>query len=514
MYNLSCVLIAIVAAMTLMSCAGGSVENPLLADWDTPFQAPPFDKIQAQHYMPAFEAAMASHSEEVSTIAASQDSPTFDNTIAALDTSGRLLDRVRLVFVNLNEAHTNDELQGLAKEINPNLARHRDNILLNEALFQRVKTVYDSKQTLDLTTEQERLLDKTYRAFVRGGANLDPASKDRLREINGELSVLSTQFGENLVKEMNAIALLIEDENDLAGLPQSVRDSASALASAHGHENAWAFNLQRTSWTPFLQLSEKRDLREKLYTAYTLLGTDIGEPNNVALASQIAALRVDRAHLLGYNSHAHYMLEENMAENPANVNDLLDKLWTPALARAKVEKAELQSLASSLGDDIDLAMWDWWYYSEKLRAAKYDFDEEAVKPYLQLENVRQAAFDTANKLWGITFEPRTDVAVYHPDVLAFEVKDEDGSHLGLFFVDYFARESKRGGAWMENFRQQWKKDGHDVRPVIVNVCNFSKPSEGQPALIGLDEASTIFHEFGHALHGLLANGNYPGLSGT
>lgn len=513
MHHASFILLA-VAVLAIAACSGGTIENPLLAEWDTPYGSPPFAAIETKHYLPAFDEAFSGHAQEIAAIAESPEEPSFQNTIAALDRSGQLLDRVRLIFVNLNESHTNDEMQELAKTINPMLAGHRDDILLNEALFARVKAVYDSRVGMGLTLEESRLLDKTYRRFVRGGADLDAESKARLRELNGELSVLTTQFGENLVREMNSIALLIEDEEDLAGLPQSVRDSARALAASHDHASGWAFNLQRTSWTPFLQLSERRDLREKLYTAYTELGTSTGNPTNTELASRIASLRVERAHILGYDTHAAYILEENMAERPASVNDLLAKLWSPALARAKAEKKELQDLANQLGDEVEIAMWDWWYYTEKLRAAKYDFDEEAVKPYLELETVRQAAFDTASKLWGLSFEAVSDIQVYHPDVLAFDVKDEDGSHLGLFFVDYFARESKRGGAWMENLRQQWRQNGQEIRPIVVNVCNFSKPSEGQPALLGLDEASTLFHEFGHALHGLLADGTFAGLSGT
>ncbi|MCD4749157.1 MAG: hypothetical protein K8R59_07270, partial [Thermoanaerobaculales bacterium] len=388
-------------------------ENPLLGGWSTPFQSPPFDLIEEKHFNPAFEEAMRLHLEEVASITENAEAPTFENTIEGLDLSGELLERVRLVFLNLNAADTSEGLQVLAKEINPRLTGHRDDILLNSTLFGRVKAVFEQKDSLDLTTEQNRLLDKKYRAFVRGGANLDAEEKDRLRELNAELAKLSTQFGENLLKDMNTVALLVEDEAELIGLPQAVRDSASALASAQGHEGAWAFNLQRTSWTPFLQLSERRDLREKLYTAYTRLGHNGGETENSGIAAHIAALRAQRAQLLGYDSHASYVLEENMAETPERVYELLDKLWIPALAKAKVERAELQGLADTLGDDLQIAMWDWWYYAEKLRAVKYDFDEEDVKPYLQLENVRQAAFDVAGKLWGITFEQRDDVQVYH-----------------------------------------------------------------------------------------------------
>jgi peptidyl-dipeptidase Dcp len=488
--------------------------NPLLVESTLPFGAPPFDQIKEEHFAPAFEEAMKAHNREIDTIVSSGETPTFANTIEALDISGRLLDRVHLIFLNINAANTSEGLQALAKEINPQLAGHRDDILMNDELFTRVKAVYDASETLDLTTEQERLLDKIYRRFVRGGANLDAKGKARLKELNAEITTDSTQFGENLLKEMNSVALLITDEADLDGLPQSVRDAAAAVATAQGHEGAWAFNLQRTSWTPFLQLSENRKLRKKLYTAYINLCSHDNETDNRTLASRIAALRVERAALLGYENHAAYQVEENMAETPEKVNELLNKLWPAALAKATAEKAELQALADSLGDDVSIEMWDWWYYSEKLRAAKFDFDEASVKPYLELSRVRQAAFDVAGKLWGLRFVERPDLPGYHPDQVAYEVQNADGSLVGVFYTDYFARESKRGGAWMEDVRRQWKVGGESVRPIVTNTCNFSKPSEGQPALLSLDEASTLFHEFGHALHGLLSDVTYVNLSGT
>lgn len=494
--------------------SGSSAGNPLLSEWSTPFGAPPFDLIEEQYLQPAFDAAMAAQADEINAIVEQTEAPTFQNTVEALDRTGQLLDSVRLLFLNLNMADSTQGLRDLAKVVNPQLASHRDDMLLNEALFARVKVVYEQREALELSFEQERLLVKTYRRFVRGGADLDAEAKARLRELNAELTTLSTDFGENLLKAMNAVALLVEDESDLAGLPQSAKDAAAAMATANGHDGAWAFNLQRTSWTPFLQYSERRDLREKLYTAYTELANGGGDGDNPSLAAKIASRRVERANLLGFPSHAAYVLDDNMAERPEAVDELLAKLWKPALARAKAERGELQQLARKIGDDIDFAMWDWWYYAEKLRAAKYDFDEEQVKPYLELGSVRAAAFDVANRLWGLEFVERDDVPVYHPDVKAYEVQDADGSLIGLFFVDYFARESKRGGAWMENFRQQWKEDGEDVRPIIVNVCNFSKPAEGKPALLSLDEAGTLFHEFGHAVHGLLADSQYASLSGT
>lgn len=513
---LACSVLVLAAGCTCCDepCGSDCGGNPLLIESTLPFGAPAFDQIKEEHFAPAFEAAMEAHDAEILAIVDQGDQPTFANTIEALDLAGRQLDTVRLIFLNINSANTSEGIQALAKEINPRLAGHRDAILMNNGLFSRVKAVYDARESLELTTEQARLLDKHYRRFVRGGADLGAEAKAQLKELNAELTTLSTQFSENLLKEMNSVALLIEDEADLAGLPQSVRDAAAAVAAAHGHDGAWAFNLQRTSWTPFLQLSERRDLREKLYRAYTNLCANGGETDNRALASRIAALRVEKANLLGFETFGAYVVDDNMAETPERVNELLNTLWTPALSKAKAELAELQGLADSLGDDLTVAMWDWWYYSEKLRASKYDFDESAVKPYLELSNVRQAAFDVATKLWGLEFIQRDDLPGYHPDQVAFEVQNADGSLVGVLYVDYFARESKRGGAWMEDVRRQWKVDGKDVRPIVTNTCNFSKPSEGQPALLSLDEASTLFHEFGHALHGLLSDVTYSSLSGT
>lgn len=507
-------LLALLHASILFGQQGEtSVENPLLREFDTPFGVPPFEKIENAHFAPAFERAIEEHRQEVKKIAENEAAPTFENTVVRLEQSGQLLNRVQSVFYNLTSAHTNDDLQALAKQINPQLASHRDDIYLNQKLFERIKSVYESRTNLDLTVEQGRLLEETYRDFARGGANLPDDKRARFRAINEELSLLSTRFGDNLLEEMNSVALLIEDEDDLVGLPADVRQAAASTAASLGHEGKWAFTLQRSSWTPLLQYSARRDLREKLYTAYMNLCNQGDEHDNKKLASRMASLRVERAELLGYQTHAHYVLEENMAETPDRVYDLLDRLWQPALTSAKAEREVLQAMVRQEGDDFQLAAWDWWYYAEKVRKAKFDFDEQSVKPYLELGRVRQAAFDVANKLWGITLQRRDDVPVYHPDVEAWEVKDRDGSHLALFYTDYYARDSKRGGAWMNNYREQWRQNGRDIRPIVVNVCNFTKPASG-PTLLSLDETRTLFHEFGHALHGMLAKGNYASLSGT
>lgn len=490
------------------------MKNPFFVEFETPFSVPPFERIGNEHFARAFERAIAEQLAEVAALVDNDARATFENTVEPLERSGRMLARVSNVFFNLTSAHTNDELQALAKQVNPRLAKHRDDIYLNERLFARVQAVYQRRDELDLAPEPRMLLDETYRAFVRGGANLAADKRQRFREINEQLSLFATQFGDNLLKQTNAIALWIEDECDLAGLPRSVRDTAAGTAADHGQPGKWAFTLQRTSWTPFLQFSQRRELREKLYSAYRNLCSRGDEFDNRELAARMAALRVERAALLGHATHADYMLERTMAATTEQVHRLLDRLWKPALASARRERDELQALIECKGGRFSLAAWDWWFYAEKLRQAKYDFDDQAIRPYLELDRVAQAAFDVAGKLWGITFTPRDDLPVYHPDVKAYEVRDRDGSHLALFYVDFFTRDNKQGGAWMGTYRDQWKENGADIRPIVVNVCNFSKPPPGQPALLSLDEARTLFHEFGHGLHGMLADGTYASLSGT
>jgi peptidyl-dipeptidase Dcp len=513
---LSALLIAFIFSPAALAGAAAeeTVDNPFFSEYDTPFGAPPFEEIRNEHYLPAFEKGIEEEKAEIEAIATNPGPPTFENTIEALERSGELLTRVRTVLINLNSAHTNDEIQATVKETQPRYSRHRDDILFNEKLFARVKAVSEQQETLDLTAEQSMLLEETYKRFVRGGANLDPERKAELREVNEELSVLTVQFGENLLKEMNAAALILDQEEDLAGLPEDVRAAAAQTAADQGQEGKWAFTLQRTSWTPFLQFSERRDLREKLYRSYMSLANTDNEHDNKQNAARIACLRSRRAKLLGYESHAHYVLERNMAKSPERANALLEKLWAPALARAKEEAAEAQRLIDAQGGGFKLQPWDWWHYAEKIRKQKYEFDEETLKPYFVLDNVRAAAFEVAHKLYGVTFEERPDVPVYQRDVRAYEVKDADGTHLGLFYVDYFTRASKRGGAWMNEFRGQRKEDEVEIRPIIFNVCNFSQPGGGRPALLTVDQVRTLFHEFGHALHGLLADGSYESLTGT
>jgi peptidyl-dipeptidase Dcp len=495
-------------------CYAKEEQNPLLSEFDTPFQVPPFEQINEEHYLPAFKEAMKKHQEEIEAIINNPESPTFENTFEALENSGALLRRVSNVFGVLNGSMTNEKMQAIAKEAAPLRSKHRDDIRLNEKLFQRIKSVYGQKDSLDLNIEQSMLLEKYYKDFVRGGANLDKEKKARLREINKELSLLTLKFGENILKENNRFEIVVEKEEDLAGLPQAVITAAAETAKERGHEGKWVFTLHKPSMIPFLQYSEKRDLREKIFKAYINRGDHNDELDNKAILSKIAALRVERANLLDYKTHADYVLEINMAKKPENVYKLLNQLWKPALKRAKKEAEELQSMIHKEGKDFKLQPWDWWYYAEKLKKAKYELEDEILRPYFKLENVIEGVFTVANRLFGIQFIERTDIPKYHKDVKVFEVKEADGSHVGILYTDYFPRASKRGGAWMNSFRKQSRLGGRNIYPVITNNGNFSKPTGDKPALISTEEVSTLFHEFGHALHGLLSDCTYNRLSGT
>lgn len=494
--------------------AATSAANPFFSEFKTPFGVPPFDLIKPEHFMPAFDKGIADQNLEIAAVSGNAEPPTFANTLEALERSGRLLKTVGNVFNNLNSSNTNDALQQIARDVAPKLAKHDDDIMLDAALFARVKTVYDGRASLTLTPEQAKLLEKTYKAFVRNGANLDAAKQARLREINGELSLLTVKFGENILKENSAFEMVVEDQAGLAGLPPAVVAAAAETAKERGKAGKWVFTLNKPSLIPFLQYSERRDLREKMFTGYIMRGNNGNELDNKANAVKIATLRLERANLLGWKTHAAYVLEENMAKTPEAVYTFLGKIWTPAVARAKTEAAEMQELIRQDGKDFKLAPWDWWFYAEKLRKAKYDLDDSALRPYFQLENVRNGMFAVANKLYGITFTERTDIPKYQEDVRVFEVKDGDGSLLGILYVDYYPRPNKEGGAWMSNYRDQSIRDGVDIRPIIVNNGNFSKPTAGEPALISFEEATTMFHEFGHALHGLLTRCTYESLSGT
>lgn len=489
-------------------------ENPFFTAYGTPFETPAFEKIRNEHFLPAFQEGIKKHDEEIAFIANNTETPTFDNTIVAMDRSGDLLAGVSGVFFNLTSANTNEELQAIAKEVSPLLTSHYDNILLNEKLFARVKAVWDLKDQLNLTAEQAMLLEKTYKQFERGGANLPPEKQDELREINKELSLLNLQFGDNVLAETNNYKLVIENPEDLAGLPQFVIDAAADAARQDSLEGKWLFTLHAPSRYPFLQFSAKRELREQIFKAYINRGNHNDQYDNKAIASRMASLRVKKAQMLGYQTHADYILEENMAKAPGNVYAFLDQVWNAALPIAKEERQAMQAMIDEEGGNFKLEAWDWWYYAEKVRKQKYDLDEESLKPYFELNNVKNTMFDVATRLWGISFTERNDISKYHPEVIPYEVKDAGGSHLGILYMDFFPRASKEGGAWMNNYRDQYMKGDSSVRPIITMVCNFTKPSGDTPSLLTFEEVSTLFHEFGHALHGMLTQCTYRRLSGT
>jgi peptidyl-dipeptidase Dcp len=498
-------------------CTANAPENPFFTEWDTPFGVPPFQAIEVSHFEPATMEGITVQRAEVNAIADSEEPPTFENTIEAMDRSGALLAKVRNVFGALNGALTNEEMQAIAKRTAPVLSAHRDETLLNAKLYQRVNTVFEQRDDLALNEEQMRLLTETHKRFVRGGANLDPASKAQLTALNEELSLLSVQFGENVLKETNQFEMILENEADLAGLPDGVIAAAAEAATTRGHEGKWAFTLHKPSLIPFITYSERRDLREKMLTGYVDRGDNGGELDNKETLARMATVRLERARLLGFDSHAHYILADNMALEPQNVYELLGEIWTPALERAKEEATEFQAMIdveNPGADRFELEAWDWWYYAEKVKKARYALDEEMTRPYFEVNQVREGMFAVANKLWGLNFTERPDIPVYHEDVKAFEVTEADGSHLAVLMVDYFPRESKRGGAWMSSFRKECKVDGERTAPVVFNVGNFTKPTGDKPALLSIDEVTTMFHEFGHGLHGMLAQGTYQSLSGT
>lgn len=489
-------------------------DNPLLLEYETPFNVPPFDKIKDEHFKPAFEEALKRHNLEIDSITNNKEEPTFENTIVALENAGSLLNNVSTIFYNLNSANTNDSLQAIAQEMAPKLSAHSDEINLNAKLFHRVKFVYDNQNKFALDAEDKKLLEETYKGFVRSGANLSDADKEKLKKINAEISVLTTKFGQNLLAETNAYELVIDKEEDLAGLPEAVKAAAAETAKAKGKEGKWVFTLSNPSVMPFLQYADNRELRKQIWDAYQKRGNNGNDNDNKDVLLKIANLRLEKAKLLGYESHAAYVLEEAMAGNPNNVYNLLNKLWTPAINKAKAEAADIQKEIEAAKDTFKVAPYDWRYYAEKIRVKRYALNEEEIKPYFSLASVREGAFETATKLYGITFVALNNVPTYHEEVEVYEVKDKDGSHLGLLYADFFPRESKRGGAWMTSYRSQYMKEGKRVAPIISIVCNFTKPVGDQPALLTFDEATTLFHEFGHALHGLLSNVKYRSLSGT
>jgi peptidyl-dipeptidase Dcp len=488
-------------------------DNPLLAEWGGPFGVAAFGRIKPEHFRSAFARAFAAHAAEVAAIAGNADAPTFANTIDVLESSGAMLTRAVDLFHLLAGAHTNDAILAIERELAPLKAKHWDRILMDEALFGRIDTLYRTRERLALSAEQRRVLERYHLKFTRAGAALDAAAKARLADINERLATLGTTFSQNVLADEQSYALVLDGEDDLAGLPDFVRAAARAAAEERGLAGKHAVTTSRSSVEPYLQFSARRDLREKVFRAWIARGDGGGATDNKAIIAEMVALRAERARLLGYATFAHYRLDDTMAKTPQAVRALLERIWAPGRRRALADRDDLQALVQAEGKNFALAPWDWRYYAEKLRKARCDIDEAAIKPYLKLERIIEAAFYTANRLFGLTFERRDGVPVWHDDVRVWEVRDAAGRHRGLFFGDYFARTSKHSGAWMTTLRDQEKLRG-DIHPLVVNVMNFSKAGEGEPTLLSFDDAKTLFHEFGHALHALLSDVTYPMIAGT
>ncbi|BDX07564.1 M3 family metallopeptidase [Planctobacterium marinum] len=486
--------------------------NPFFETWGTPFGAPPFSRIKTEHFLPAFEKAMAMHKAEIDAIATADSVPSFENTIAQMELSGAELTRVARVFYNLTGTESSEEMQALQREISPKLTRHSNQIQMNEDLFKRVKAVYDNRNQAMLDAEQLRLLERTYADFVRAGANLTPQQREKLAQINERISELTTAFGQNSLNDTRNFTMVLE-ESDLDGLPQSLIDAASAQAEARDMPEKYVITLQRSSVEPFLQFSSRRDLREKAFNGWAMRGDNDNEYDNKAIVAEIVQLRADRAQMLGYEHHSDLVLSNTMAETPEAAMELLSKVWTPAIAKAEQERQWILELMKEEGAEHEFAAWDWRYYAEKVRKARFDLDQAEIAEYFELENMIEAKFYVANRLFGLTFKERDDIPVYNEVVRTWEVNDAQGNTIGLFYGDYYARDTKRSGAWMSAFRTQQKLAG-EVKPLIINNMNLNQPVEGEPTLMSYSDAVTLFHEFGHALHGLLSNVTYPTLAGT
>lgn len=510
------IFLTLATAVMMLACTQKAEQtNPFFSEWTTPEGVPPFEQIKVEHYLPAFEEGIRQQQAEIEAIIANPEAPTFDNTLKALDASGQLLAKVSLVFFNITESDGSDELNAVMEQVLPLVSEHSDNIYMDARLFERVKAIYDAKDTENYTTEQLMLLKKVYTAFVRNGISLPAEKQARMREINSELSVLQQKFGNNMLAETNAFVLVLENEDDLAGLPESVRTAAAERAKAEGHEGKWAIGLQNPSRIPFLQNSTRRDLREKVYKAYINRGANGNENDNRDVVMQIIRLRIEKANLLGYESPADFILDDTMAKSSDVVNSFLLNIFEAGNNKAKQELAEMQAIADREGNGVKIEAWDWDYYSQLLRQEKYAMNEDELKPYFKMENVRAGVFAVANKLYGLNFEKLEGMPLFNPEAECFRVTDADGSLIGIFYTDYYPRASKRGGAWMTNFREQYiDAEGNDVRPVVINIGNFTKPTATTPSLLTLDEVETMFHEFGHGLHGLLAKANYRMVSGT
>ena len=510
------------SVITLASCTSkpeqkteAEAPTPFLSEYTTPFQVPPFDQIKNEHYMPAFEAGMAEQQAEIDAIVNNPETPTFENTILPFDKSGQILDRVSNVFFNLNECLTNDEMIAIAEEVLPMLSKHSDTIMMNPKLFERIDYVYQHRDEMDLDDQQIRVVEKYHQDFIRSGAGLPANKQEELSKINEQLSTLSLQFGNNLLKENSNYKLVIEDEKDLAGLPQTSIDAAAEQAKNDSLEGKWVFTLSKPSLIPFLQFADNRDLREQMYKAYYNRGDNNNKYDNKKLINEMVNLRLKKAQLFGFDNYADYVLDVNMAKDSKTVDKFLIDIFNPAQQLAKKELAEMQAIADKEGANIKLEGWDWWYYAEKLRKAKYDFDENYIKPYLTVDNVRNGMFTAANKLYGITFTQNTNLPIYYPGVETYEVKEANGDFLGILYLDYYPRESKSGGAWCTSFRES----GHDIKgnkiyPVVSLVMNFTPASGDTPALLTWDETETMWHEFGHSLHAFFSDGLYDRTCGN
>lgn len=514
------ILILTLTGLSIMACKTNEQPttamntNPFFEKYNTPYNVPAFDKIKVEHFKPAFLEGIKQQEREIDAIVNNTQEATFENTILAMENSGKLLSEVSTVFFNLSSANTNADIQKIAQEVSPLLAAHSDNINLNEKLFQKVNSLWQSKDQLNLGTEEAKLLENAYKRFTRNGAKLDENAKNRLRQINADLSLLSVNFGQNILVDTNGFEMLIDKKEDLIGLPESIVQAAAETAKSKGYDGKWLFTIHNSSVMPFLQYSANRALREKMYKAYKNRGNNGGGSDNNENAIKLANLRLEKAQILGYETFAHYALEETMAKTPEKVTSFLEDLWKPSIAKANEEIAEIKTMMNQDGISGDVQPWDYSYYSEKIRKAKFDLDEQELAPYFSIEGVREGIFMVTNKLWGLKYKQLTNVPVYHPDATTWEVMEADGTHLGILYMDMHPRSSKRGGAWMTSYRPQTMKDGKRVAPVISIVCNFTKPTSTTPALLTFDEVTTFFHEFGHALHGLLSDVKYKSLAGT
>lgn len=506
--------ISIAATLSLSTSCMKKETNPFLEEYTTEYQIPPFDKIKAEHYIPAFEKGIEEARAEIKAIVNNPEEPTFDNTILALDNSGKLLGKVSYVFGALSECLNDSAMEKIAEVAYPMLSAYSDEVSMNDSLFIRVKALYDKKDSLGLNTAQLRLLEKNYKSFVRNGALLSPEQKDSLKEINQQLATLNLNFSTNILKETNKWELVVDNEADLSGLPASSIAVAAEEAEARGMKGKWVFTLHAPSRLPLLTYADKRELREKMYKGYTSLASNDNEYNNDANINAILKLRTQKARLLGFNSFADYQLDNVMAKTVAAAEDLLMKIWKPAIAKVKEEVADMQAYADKHGDKITIEPWDYYYYAEKVKKEKYNFSEDDVRPYFHVDSVRKGIFTLANKLYGITFTEMPDAPKYHPDVKVYDVKDAQDNHVAVFMTDYFPRDSKRQGAWMSEFKGESNVNGVSERPIIYNVGNFTKPTAETPSLLTIDEVETMFHEFGHGLHGMLTTATYSGQSGT